>query len=313
MNFIRPLIQKNAFAYKVVGIVISILVGITVDVTGIVETSGEAFLVSLVLILLTLIFDSEAQSDLQNKRIIEILERNHQFLSEETANRIRWETYFARHIQVQEPQLEAGLVDSVRDSLSNSQAALVAFPRGLVGARVTRSWGRVVAETRLLSQGRYVDVGADCTVTLIEATKNCNTNLKAVTTVTPDPTGALGTWWRTEGRGYLQENLNAAKRGVSISRIVLCPDAVLTAENRADLEQLFRVGEFKTIKTFIFPLSEVSTPKNITIWDDAACWRADMDTQGKISGGTYSEDHEDVTELVEYFSRLSTRLLVDTP
>lgn len=312
MNVIRPLIQKNAFAYKVVGIVISILVGITVDVTGIVETSGEAFLVSLVLILLTLIFDSEAQADLQNKRIIEVLERNHQFLSEETGNRIRWESYFARHIQVQEPQLDAALVDAVRDSLSNSQAALATFPRGLVGARVTRTWSKVVAETRLLSQGRYLDVGADCIVTLIEATKKCTGSMQAVTTVTEDSSGQIGSWWRDEGKAYLQENLNAAKRGVSITRIVLCPDAALTTENRAELERLFRAKEAKTMRTVIVPLSEVPSPRNITIWDDAACWRADMDTQGKIAGGTYSENREDVTDLVEYFNRLATRLLVDS-
>jgi len=304
MNAFQRIVGKRPFAYKVIVTIASIVVGVVLDVTNVVESPSQALLVTVILILLGLLFEAEAREDAHFHELIAVLSTNHDSLSRGTLSRIEWETYFKDHIQLKAPAIRDTLMASARDSLVASQIAEERFPEGLIPDRIEARWQAMRREASNLSAGRIEDHGHEYLSTMERATERAKRLIQGVTTITSLEDSRL--WWTTTGRSYLSANHAALERGVNIFRIVLVPVDLQVSD--ATLMDIFNAPSVRPSKMRIGLVTldhRISVEsRNVVIWDEQSAWCASMDTRGAISGGVYSEDPMRVREERRYFHRL---------
>lgn len=246
------------------GIVGSIALSVALDVTG-AATGVESLLAGLMGITISLLVDSL----------------------------VRAERRFHLRTLLSGP---AWLTSAVVPIVEGVREATESYPGTRVAVEARRRFERFAAETGQLRAGRIIRP-ADDYQDMLGATRDCVVRLDALTNVMPRASGELSWWTGDVGRHHWAVNLEALRRGVTITRIFAY--AAMTDELRELLEEQRRAG----VRVGLLPWGAVdrSLHLNLIVWDGTSSWEARMSAHGEISEHHFSVNPDDLDRLGRAF------------
>ncbi|MGB2566872.1 hypothetical protein ACPFP2_00235 [Micromonospora citrea] len=249
-----------------IGISLSIALSVTLDLTN-AATGVESLLAGLMGITISLLVDSLARAERR---------------------------FHLRTLLDGPPWLVQGtpqIVAAVREAVERHADTRVA-------AQAQRRYEQFRIEVEQLAAGRIIRPGDD-DEDLISATRDCVRRMSGLTNVTPRASGELS-WWHSDiGRRYWAANLAALRRGVRITRVFV--HATLSEE----LSELVATQRRAGVRVGLLPLGVVGPHLhvNLTLWDGASCWEAEMSAHGEITENRFSVDRADVDRLTRVFDQ----------